>query len=109
LDVQSAHQLRDQIRRLNGEGVTIFLTTHYLEEADQLCDVIALINGGRIVALDSPENLKASVTGDRVVEVSFSAPVPEAELEALQASLRFTGSATSTGSACRRRRLHLDR
>lgn len=83
LDVQSAHQLRDQVRRLNKEGVTIFLTTHYLEEADQLCNTIAVINWGRIVALDSPENLKASVTGDRVVEVSFSAPVPEDGLKRL--------------------------
>jgi ABC-2 type transport system ATP-binding protein len=83
LDVQSAHQLRDQVRRLNKEGVTILLTTHYLEEADQLCDTIAMINRGRIVALDTPENLKASVTGDRVMEVSFSASAPESELEAL--------------------------
>jgi ABC-2 type transport system ATP-binding protein len=83
LDVQSAHQLRNQVRRLNKQGVTVLLTTHYLEEADQLCDTIAMINRGRIVALDSPENLKASVTGDRVVEVSFSAPCAEKELEAL--------------------------
>jgi ABC-2 type transport system ATP-binding protein len=83
LDVQSAHQLRDQIRRLNKEGVTVLLTTHYLEEADQLCDQIGMISNGRIVALDSPERLKASVTGDRVVEVSFSASASEKELEAL--------------------------
>jgi len=83
LDVQSAHQLRDQIRRLNKEGVTVLLTTHYLEEADQLCDQIGMISSGRIVALDSPERLKASVTGDRVVEVSFSAPASERELAAL--------------------------
>ena len=83
LDVQSAHQLRDQVRRLNREGVTILLTTHYLEEADQLCDTVGMINRGRIVALDSPESLKVSVTGDRVMEVSFSAAAPEEELEAL--------------------------
>ena len=77
LDVQSAHQLRDQVRRLNKEGVTVLLTTHYLEEADQLCDQIGLISKGRIVALDSPERLKASVTGDRVVEVSFNTPTSE--------------------------------
>ena len=83
LDVQSAHQLRDHIRRLNKEGVTVLLTTHYLEEADQLCDTIGLINKGRIVALDSPERLKASVTGDRVIDVSFSSPTPEEELKNL--------------------------
>jgi len=83
LDVQSAHQLRDEVRRLNKEGVTILLTTHYLEEADQLCDTVGMINKGVIVALDSPERLKASVTGDRVVEVSFSAPIHDRELELL--------------------------
>lgn len=83
LDVQSAHQLRDQIRRLNKEGVTVLLTTHYLEEADQLCDQIGMISNGKIVALDSPERLKASVTGDSVVEVSFNTPTSEKELETL--------------------------
>ena len=54
-----------------------------LEEADQLCDTIGMINKGRIVALDSPERLKASVTGDRVIEVSFSFPTPEEGLKNL--------------------------
>jgi ABC-2 type transport system ATP-binding protein len=63
LDVQSAHQLRDQVRRLNKEGVTILLTTHYLEEADQLCDTVAMINRGRIVALDSPARARVPRRG----------------------------------------------
>lgn len=84
LDVQSARQLRDHVSELRDEGVTVLLTTHYIEEADQLCDVVAMINQGRIVALDSPENLKAFVTGTRVVEVSFSGhPVGE-DLEGIQ-------------------------
>jgi ABC-2 type transport system ATP-binding protein len=83
LDIQSARQLRDQVRRLNKGGVTVLLTTHYLEEADQLCDTIAMINRGKIVTIDSPENLKACVTGDNVVEVSFGAPVQEDELASL--------------------------
>jgi len=83
LDVQSARQLRDEVRNLNDNGVTVLLTTHYLEEADQLCDSIAMINNGKIVTIDSPENLKACVTGEKVVEVSFSAQVPEDELNAL--------------------------
>ena len=80
LDVQSARQLRSMIGRLRDEGVTVFLTTHYIEEADQLCDKVAMINRGRIVALDTPEALKASVTGSRVVEVSFSGHMEEEEL-----------------------------
>src|SRR4030042_387367 len=83
LDVQSARQLRTMIRKLRDEGVTVFLTTHYIEEADQLCDSVAMINKGRIVALDTPEALKASVTGDIVVEVAFSGHPNEGELHAI--------------------------
>jgi ABC-2 type transport system ATP-binding protein len=81
LDVQSARQLRAMVSRLRNEGVTVFLTTHYIEEADQLCDKVAMINRGKIVALDSPEALKASVTGTRVVEVIFTGHPAERELE----------------------------
>lgn len=84
LDVQSALALREQIRKLNRQGTTILLTTHYLEEADQLCDTIAMINKGRIVALDKPENLKASVTGSRVIELSLSGQVSEAEIASIK-------------------------
>ena len=84
LDVQSTLALREQIRKLNKEGTTILLTTHYLEEADQLCDTIAMINKGKIVALDKPENLKASVTGSNVIELSFSELVSETELDSIK-------------------------
>ena len=72
LDVQSARQLRSIIKTLSKEGVTVFLTTHYIEEADQLCDKVAMINHGKIAAVDTPENLKASITGSVVTEVAFS-------------------------------------
>jgi ABC-2 type transport system ATP-binding protein len=84
LDVQSAIALRGQIRKLNREGTTVLLTTHYLEEADQLCDTIAMINKGKIVALDKPENLKASVTGSNVIELSFNGRVSEIELASIK-------------------------
>jgi ABC-2 type transport system ATP-binding protein len=71
LDVRSAVFVRDLIRKLKDEGITIFLTTHYIEEADQLCDRVAIINEGRIVANDAPEKLKRSVLGVHAVEVSF--------------------------------------
>lgn len=80
LDVQSARRLRESVGELRDMGVTVFLTTHYIEEADQLCDMVAMINRGRIVALDSPENLKAGVAGARIVEVSFSGDVALSDL-----------------------------
>jgi ABC-2 type transport system ATP-binding protein len=60
LDVISARNLRQMIASLREEGVTVFLTTHYLEEAERLCDRIAIIVKGRIVALDSPNGLKSA-------------------------------------------------
>jgi ABC-2 type transport system ATP-binding protein len=72
LDVQSSRMIRNLIKELNDSGVTIFLTTHYIEEADQLCQRVAIINQGRIVVVDNPEKLKASMEERHVIEVSFS-------------------------------------
>jgi len=72
LDVMSARNLRQMIAGLRDQGVTIFLTTHYLEEAERLCDRIAIIVKGRIIALDTVDGLKASVPGRTVVEVTLS-------------------------------------
>jgi ABC-2 type transport system ATP-binding protein len=72
LDVRSAVFVRNLIRQLKDEGITVFLTTHYIEEADQLCDRVAIINEGRIVANDAPERLKSSVLGVHTIEVSFN-------------------------------------
>ncbi len=71
LDARSAVFVRDLIRSLNDEGITVFLTTHYIEEADQLCDRVAIISEGRIVASGAPERLKSLVLGVHIVEVSF--------------------------------------
>lgn len=71
LDVQSSRMIRNLIKQLNSSGVTIFLTTHYIEEADQLCQRVAMINKGKLVAIDSPQRLKAAVEKHQVVEVSF--------------------------------------
>ncbi len=85
LDVRSAVFVRDLIRKLKDEGITIFLTTHYIEEADQLCDRVAIINEGRIVANDAPEKLKHSVLGVHTVEVSFDGGNGKAEIADLKA------------------------
>jgi len=71
LDVQSSRMIRSLIKDLNENGTTVFLTTHYIEEADQLCQRVAIINKGKIVAVDNPEKLKASVGKHQIIEVSF--------------------------------------
>lgn len=75
LDVKSARLMRDIIRRFNGDGATVFLSTHNMEEANQLCDRIAIINHGRIAAIDTPENLRMKSSGLKSVEVSFNKTV----------------------------------
>jgi ABC-2 type transport system ATP-binding protein len=71
LDVQSSRLIRSLAKELNKEGMTIFLTTHYIDEADQLCDRIAIIKQGRIVVEDSPERLKSSLESEHIVEIAF--------------------------------------
>ncbi|HUZ85319.1 MAG TPA: ATP-binding cassette domain-containing protein [Candidatus Baltobacterales bacterium] len=66
LDPQSRARVWDEVRRMHERGTTVFLTTHYLDEADALCDRIAIIDSGKIVAQDTPEELKRAVAGDVV-------------------------------------------
>jgi len=75
LDVESARLIKDMIRELNKTGTTVFLTTHNMEEADQLCDRIAIINHGQIVAIDTPENLRLKSSSLQSIEVSFDRAV----------------------------------
>jgi ABC-2 type transport system ATP-binding protein len=67
LDVQSRLRIWDHIRRLREQGITVVLTTNYLDEADQLCDRLAIIDGGRIKAIGSPHELKLGLGGDIVL------------------------------------------
>jgi ABC-2 type transport system ATP-binding protein len=71
LDVESAKLIREMIMELNDAGVTVFLTTHNMEEANKLCDRIAIINHGRIAAIDTPENLRMKSSSLQSIEVSF--------------------------------------
>jgi len=70
LDVLAARSLRNLISNLRRQGITIFLTTHYLEEADLLCDRVAIIVKGNILTIDTPENLKDK-TKTRSLEEAF--------------------------------------
>ncbi|HXP32755.1 MAG TPA: ATP-binding cassette domain-containing protein [Acidimicrobiales bacterium] len=67
LDPQSRLALWEILTELNGEGQTILLTTHYMEEADQLCNRVAIMDHGRILALDTPKELKQSIGADTIV------------------------------------------
>jgi ABC-2 type transport system ATP-binding protein len=77
LDPQSRAHMWDEVRRLRDEGMTIFITTHYLEEADALCDRIAIMDYGQIVAEGTPAELKREVAGD-VVTVGVNGAAPRA-------------------------------
>ena len=72
LDPQSRLALWDILRELHAQGQTILLTTHYMEEADQLCERVAIMDHGRILALDTPAGLKRSVGVDTIVTVKAS-------------------------------------
>jgi len=87
LDVQSRRLVIDTIREMNGQGSTIFLTTHNIEEANTLCQTICIINNGRIVAQDSPERLKKMFDKTQSVEVAFDRTVGK-ELFAAEGILR---------------------
>jgi ABC-2 type transport system ATP-binding protein len=71
LDPQSARDLRDRVRDLQAQGRTVLLTTHYMEEADQLCDRIAIVDHGRVVALDTPAGLKRTIAATEVVRLEI--------------------------------------
>ena len=66
LDPESRAVMWKEVRRLAAGGLTILLTTHYLEEADQLAQRIAIVDGGRIVAAGTPEELKREIPGEGV-------------------------------------------
>jgi ABC-2 type transport system ATP-binding protein len=89
LDPQSRIALWEILGELHGMGQTILLTTHYMEEADQLCSRVAIMDHGRILALDSPAELKRSVHADTVVRVTA-----EGDLDALARHLATVEGAT---------------
>jgi len=72
LDVMSARGLRQTIAGLRDEGVTVFLTTHYLEEAERLCDRVAILVKGRIVASDTVENLRSGAQRKTTLEITLA-------------------------------------
>ncbi|HXT89305.1 MAG TPA: ATP-binding cassette domain-containing protein [Trebonia sp.] len=74
LDPQNRANLWEQLRLLREGGTSIFLTTHYLDEADQLCDRVAIVDHGRVIALGSPDSLKQRYSGDTIAVTSEASP-----------------------------------
>ena len=75
VDVELRHKLWEFLRNLNQQGITIFLTTHYIEEAEKLCNRIGVVHEGRLIALDPTETLIRKMTADRV-EFFLKEPLP---------------------------------
>ncbi len=86
LDPLGARMLRDIIKKLKSAGKTVLLTTHYMYEADELCDRIAIINHGKMVALDTPGNLKKMAEGGSTMEVcvKYASKMLASEIEQVQ-------------------------
>ncbi len=98
LDPVSRTAVWEMLGRIKADrNLTVLMTTHYMDEADQLCDRIAIVDHGRLVALDSPLNLKAAISGQSALEASFSdAPADwRARLEGLPGVSSVTGEGTS--------------
>ena len=84
LDPQSRRMMWDLLTELNRKGLTVLLTTHYMEEADQLCARTAIIDHGKLLALDSPAQLKRSVPGGYLVRLQVRGEVQQPFIAALQ-------------------------
>jgi lipooligosaccharide transport system ATP-binding protein len=84
LDPQARHVLWDRLFRLKRQGVTLVLTTHYMDEAEQLCDRLVVMDGGKIVAEGSPRDLIAKHSSREVVEVRYDEPDQEQARDSLE-------------------------
>jgi ABC-2 type transport system ATP-binding protein len=92
LDPQSRIAMWDAVRGLRAEGITVVLTTHYMEEADELCDRLSIIDHGKILVEDTPAGLKASIGGDKIVDLKLaSTDVASRLAEQLKAVTGVTG------------------
>ena len=92
LDPQSRIAMWEAVQQLRAEGITIVLTTHYMEEADELCDRLAIIDHGKILIEGSPAELRAGIGGDKIYELRMSDAANTAQLES---RLRETNGVTS--------------
>jgi ABC-2 type transport system ATP-binding protein len=108
LDPQARRLLWETLQRLHGRGLTCILTTHYMEEADRLCERVAIVDHGRILTLDTPAALKKSLPGAQVLDLWMRAPQPLApRLRAVKGVLNIEAVEASDGDADGLERLRL--
>ena len=80
VDIELRHMLWNYLRKINEEGKTILLTTHYIEEAEQLCETVSIINDGKIIATDSPDKL-TQAHGMSGLEITLTSEVADLKLD----------------------------
>ena len=80
VDIELRHMLWNYLRKINEEGKTILLTTHYIEEAEQLCETVSIINDGKIIATDSPDKL-TQAHGMSGLEITLTSEVADLQLD----------------------------
>jgi len=101
LDAQSTRAIQGLIRQLSANGTTIFLTTHQIEEANQLCDRVAIINHGKIVATDTPEQLKRTFQQVQSIEMALQPISTQGDLQAELAALPEVSTVVKVGDKWR--------
>jgi ABC-2 type transport system ATP-binding protein len=84
LDPQARRQVWSLIERMKSSGLTIILTTHYMDEAERLCDTVAIMDHGKIIALGTPRELIASIGADHIVEFALDGGARAVTVEQLQ-------------------------
>jgi ABC-2 type transport system ATP-binding protein len=102
LDPEARADLWGEIRRLSSDGITVLLTTHYLEEADQLAHQLAIVDRGRVVAEGTPDSLKGELSGD-AVQVDLVDPVDESRVRQALAGVPVVTEVVVEGSVVRAR------
>jgi ABC-2 type transport system ATP-binding protein len=92
LDPQARRAMWDEVRTIRERGTTVFLTTHFMEEAERLCDRVAIMDHGKIVALDTPQSLVESIGAEHRVVFELDGPLDEAVLRAAPGVVRVERS-----------------
>ena len=90
IDVASVRQIRNMIKDLHRKGTTIFLTTHYIEEAERLCERVAFINKGKIIKIDTVANLVEETKESNIIEISFEGSTLDKNLLIHKLNQKFT-------------------